>query len=708
MALITGPEKIGYLPMQNPGYRWDGLPLDLRHVLYGVRVVHRQLAVGQFGDFVVEPGSGGDIIGASYWPTAGEDRRPTGAWSWGPWPAVLENRATEDPLLAELGIRVVGRDARPVDRDRALPLRTAWKGDVRFRRLKVALPPGRPALPSGTVGLVADSTEETGQELLFFPADGRLVAVNHAGDPAMASTVWDLTREDEIDPERGARLHSMMRVVRTRKACGPVKFRPELNALAWQLGTAGRDALEGYGLVVDAAAKEAEQPEAEETPAGPKQVGRGEESGFVQYRVGKELGEKTEDTFPPEKPPERTVETFPAEIVIGSAGVRAGGPLDVGPPGDAHELGRTADGEPVNSCHLSVGALWRGQGGDAPLAFERALYVPPGEGSFPWAVHLRLNKDAKHPWVCGPRPGLWQWELFLPIFCPPFRPPLDGPPEDPEYKIPPEKRVPGEVTKDPAGKDRAAEDAEARVRERMGLEPGGTHLEFALPSILGKPQFFIGADSTDDVRYRATLNQEQAARYVADAPVTAHLEAWGAERGKGSWAYTNRPGGRRARYRSGTANGGFVVLPPELGLEDIYAGRTPGNQALSRTYLTLGHPNVRLALAEPESDGTVSSGFYLERDTSGANPQLNLIAVDTSGAQTQANPVAIDPYLQINSRIGFFGTTPQARPADYTVTNHTADRSWDESTVSLRELARAVGTILADLQTFGLLGGTVT
>lgn len=53
--------------------------------------------------------------------------------------------------------------------------------------------------------------------------------------------------------------------------------------------------------------------------------------------------------------------------------------------------------------------------------------------------------------------------------------------------------------------------------------------------------------------------------------------------------------------------------------------------------------------------------------------------------------------------LGFFATAPTAQAAAYTPTNVTPDRSYDADTVAIAELADVVGTLIADLQLYGLL-----
>jgi len=52
--------------------------------------------------------------------------------------------------------------------------------------------------------------------------------------------------------------------------------------------------------------------------------------------------------------------------------------------------------------------------------------------------------------------------------------------------------------------------------------------------------------------------------------------------------------------------------------------------------------------------------------------------------------------------IGFFASTPVARQT-YTVTNPVTDRSFDTTTITTQNLAQVVGTIIADLQAYGLM-----
>lgn len=53
--------------------------------------------------------------------------------------------------------------------------------------------------------------------------------------------------------------------------------------------------------------------------------------------------------------------------------------------------------------------------------------------------------------------------------------------------------------------------------------------------------------------------------------------------------------------------------------------------------------------------------------------------------------------------IGFFGTTPAVQVSAYTPINVSADRAYDANATTVDELADILGTLIADLQTYGLL-----
>jgi len=56
------------------------------------------------------------------------------------------------------------------------------------------------------------------------------------------------------------------------------------------------------------------------------------------------------------------------------------------------------------------------------------------------------------------------------------------------------------------------------------------------------------------------------------------------------------------------------------------------------------------------------------------------------------------------AKIGFFGHAAALQPAAYTPSNVSTDRSYDANVTSIDELADVLGTLIADLQTMGVIG----
>lgn len=54
-------------------------------------------------------------------------------------------------------------------------------------------------------------------------------------------------------------------------------------------------------------------------------------------------------------------------------------------------------------------------------------------------------------------------------------------------------------------------------------------------------------------------------------------------------------------------------------------------------------------------------------------------------------------------KIGFFGATPAVKPSAYTPSNVSTDRAFDANATTLDEIADVLGTLIADLQSLGLI-----
>lgn len=88
---------------------------------------------------------------------------------------------------------------------------------------------------------------------------------------------------------------------------------------------------------------------------------------------------------------------------------------------------------------------------------------------------------------------------------------------------------------------------------------------------------------------------------------------------------------------------------------------------------------------------------------------INTTSPDTlfhvNGAAHVGSDIEIDGALNHDgSTVGFFGTTPATKPSAYTPSNVTTDRTYDANATTVDELADVLGTLIADLQTLGLIG----
>lgn len=444
---------------------------------------------------------------------------------------------------------------------------------------------------------------ETQQDTLFFPSDGKLVAVNYAGDPATASLVYDLDAQDRPDPARRARLHSMVRVVRPG-AGGRAKF-SGANALAWQLGRAGQDGLEGLGLCADHTERALTV-----VPGAAAQA-----LGIVAQ------GGATTSVGPASR------------VILAAFGAAARGPLEVGDRKDKHRIGTTRDGEPILAGHLATQAFYRGGIGDGPLEFQDEKYSSPRRLPFRTRVHLRWDEREAYDFFGTELKGIWRWEAETffgfppripitdppPPWVPPNKPPppvittppgVPGKPPPPNIPTtPPVPGVPfrptGEIpglivgTSSPLFHRRVAgESAESPL---LGVIPVG------VPALLAQAAHPFPFTVPDLRRWSDWESGHAEARLrawrdyrVSRTPISARLEAFcRVVPNTGEPLYQQRPG--QGRYTGGTAAGGFVFMPAERDIADYVA---PGSAAAQEpsseacwvfapgTFLAFGNPSI--------------------------------------------------------------------------------------------------------------------
>lgn len=106
---------------------------------------------------------------------------------------------------------------------------------------------------------------------------------------------------------------------------------------------------------------------------------------------------------------------------------------------------------------------------------------------------------------------------------------------------------------------------------------------------------------------------------------------------------------------------------------------------------------------------TTTGALSLDSGTTGA---VNLgtgasAKTITIGNTTGATGVVYDAGSgghAFTGNIGFYGTTPVAQSAAYSVSNAATDRTYDANSTTLNELADVLATLIADLQATGLIG----
>jgi hypothetical protein len=445
--------KLGYLPLQ---HHEKDVPNDLRNVVLAGRV----LGLDPLGNrTLLEPGTLGDVANAGVWK-AGAERQHVSAWSFA-MPSVVAQAGTTGPGQqgttppTDVGdvvpTQLRGITLTPGTQTRqptlVQPLGVGGKDpDPRFPMQPVV---NEQPWPKGTKGLTVALVNEQEQELYFFPSPQPTVAVNHAGDPATATLVYDLEKDGSLSPHRKARLHTLVRVVLPKPGgVGGLLPTPEGGSLAWQLTSAGQDGTSGHGLVCDVSHPDPVVP----PPPPPDQNNRGNESSTVVNTIqsvinnaptgaitsqaqadvlqrinmaaggpigatnpvqtlNQDVGENvpTQLRQPPPKPtPPTQVRPGPGKPTLASMTARKGGLVEVG--GNCqHKLGETEDGENINSAHVSADALfYKTAVLDGPLPFEGTPYpeVTPQPMKVP--VHLGWNAAEPHAWPFGDRVGKWR------------------------------------------------------------------------------------------------------------------------------------------------------------------------------------------------------------------------------------------------------------------------------------------------------------
>ena len=148
-------------------------------------------------------------------------------------------------------------------------------------------------------------------------------------------------------------------------------------------------------------------------------------------------------------------------------------------------------------------------------------------------------------------------------------------------------------------------------------------------------------------------------------------------------AYINSPGGLRLQTGIATVDDGWAIAGD---------GTFTTSKQIISTLATGTKPlDVSSTTMCTNLNADQVDGYDLNQD------------VTTSGSPTFATLTLSGDLNHDGSNIGFFGTAPAAQAAAYTASNVTTDRSFDADTVAVAELADVVGTLITDLQSYGLL-----
>lgn len=235
-----------------------------------------------------------------------------------------------------------------------------------------------------------------------------------------------------------------------------------------------------------------------------------------------------------------------------------------------------------------------------------------------------------------------------------------------------------------------------------------TDQAMGLGEILAKPYNYTGGQA--DFRYDPQPQATMSAKRAQEFPVTSNVAAFGAQGGAGQtltpvppaptpspvspptpsppspspspvsippipptpstpsavsttpfnygatgdpWNYTQRPG--RGRYRGGTANGGFVVLPPEVGLEMADDGLEPKEGVtVSETYWGVG-PGAKFFAGIPD----LVTGRPLDGFSWGSDSSSDLVFGAHYGASQSMPAIKFslaNQNIAFTARTGFYGT----------------------------------------------------
>ena len=395
MSFTNDLAQGGYDPLQDndENHRYRDDRLDLRTLRPAVRISDRD----QFGGYIYEEGTAGDIICAVFWE---EESRVIPGWSWA-WPAITirdevittdfgSNQGfvtTPEGKKSDEGVVTTDTDKQPdfvltgpnvgsqddsgqqtgvipqgapesgagntkkcgdLGPAGILPLKFEEDGfipDNRFKRKIEDEFPDHPRNPGGMKVIVTNSTEEFSQHEIIHPTDRRHVSVTQ-GDERCADLLVDIGIDGNIDTSRMARYHTGFRVVVAEDGDGAASYAKNNPFISLEYGETSCEKTAGYGHI-----------------------------------------SITDGDTPVHAAMSRLVS----------------GPIHLGhPTADKHVIGKTIDGENINAAHIDVNAYFFANSVfDGPLEFQQDIYSNPPALPYKLKVDMKFDPGLGHSFVDG-------------------------------------------------------------------------------------------------------------------------------------------------------------------------------------------------------------------------------------------------------------------------------------------------------------------
>jgi hypothetical protein len=144
-------------------------------------------------------------------------------------------------------------------------------------------------------------------------------------------------------------------------------------------------------------------------------------------------------------------------------------------------------------------------------------------------------------------------------------------------------------------------------------EPGEKHRDYIATTVehggpvqLARPAQPV--NGKPDLRNELSPDMRQVEYLNKTTPITGRMEAFGAKVGA-EFEYTHRPG--TARYMGGTGPGGWVITPPEIGIEDADTDMIREDTEVSETRVIFA-PGTSCCFGPPDLEtGGIKDGFEL-------------------------------------------------------------------------------------------------